>query len=230
MTNPCLTPKVVARLASLNVSGSLCYVYTLPPDQTRPVVCVDETSKQLTRETRTPLPHGPGREARFDYEYERAGVASLFMLFAPLLGWRHVSVRDRRTAKDFAHVLRDLADVYFPNAEKILLVLDNLNTHKVASLYQAFLPAEARRIAERFEWHFTPKNMGPGSIPPNANSAFSAGNASPGASLTRQLWPTRSRHGKQHETASGQNATGNSRPRMPEPNSRGFTRKYETIG
>ena len=134
------------------------YVYTLPPDPARPVVCVDETSKQLTRETRTPLPHGPGREARFDYEYERAGVASLFMLFAPLLGWRHVSVRDRRTAKDFAHVLRDLADVYFPNAAKILLVLDNLNTHKVASLYEAFLPAEARRIAERFEWHFTPKH------------------------------------------------------------------------
>ena len=134
------------------------YVYTLPSDLTRPVVCLDETSKQLTRETRTPLPHGPGREARFDYEYERAGVASLFMLFAPLLGWRHVSVRDRRTAKDFAHVLRGLADVYFPNAEKVLLVLDNLNTHKVASLYQAFLPAEARRIAKRFEWHVTPKH------------------------------------------------------------------------
>ena len=93
-------------------------------------------SKQLTRETRTPLPHGLGREARVDYEYERAGVVSLFMLFVPLLGWREVVVRDRRTAKDFAYVLRDLSDVHFPEAEKITLVQDNLNTHKRASLYR----------------------------------------------------------------------------------------------
>jgi len=133
-------------------------VYTRPQDPKRPLVCLDETSKQLTKETRTPIPARPGQSARSDYEYERNGVASLFMLFAPLVGWRHVAVRDRRTAIDYAHVLRDLADVYFPDAEKITLVQDNLNTHKPASLYEAFPPTEARRIAERFEWHYTPKH------------------------------------------------------------------------
>ena len=133
-------------------------VYTRSHDPARPLVCLDETSKQLTRETRTPIPARPGREARFDYEYERAGVASLFMAFAPLEGWRHVAVRDRRTAIDYARILRDLADIHFPDAEKITLVQDNLNTHRSASLYQAFPPAEARRIAERFEWCYTPKH------------------------------------------------------------------------
>jgi hypothetical protein len=133
-------------------------VYTRPQDPKRPLVCLDETSKQLTKETRTPIPRRPGQSARYDYEYERNGVASLFMLFAPLVGWRHVAVRDRRTAIDYAHVLRDLTDVYFPDAEKITLVQDNLNTHKPASLYEAFSPTEARRIAERFEWHYTPKH------------------------------------------------------------------------
>ena len=132
--------------------------YARPYDPARPQVCLDGTSKQLTRETRTPLPHGPGREARVDYEYERAGVVSLFMLFVPLLGWREVVVRDRRTAKDFAYVLRDLSDVHFPEAEKITLVQDNLNTHKRASLYKTFPPAEAHRLAERFEWLYTPKH------------------------------------------------------------------------
>ncbi len=133
-------------------------VYTRPHDPARPLVCLDETSKQLTRETRAPIAMAPGREARFDYEYERAGVASLFMLFAPLEGWRHVAVRSRRTAKDYAHVLRDLADTHFPDAARITLIQDNLNTHSPASLYQAFPPTEARRLAERFEWHYTPKH------------------------------------------------------------------------
>ena len=133
-------------------------VYTRPYDPARPLVCLDETSKQLTRETRIPIPMRPGQSARSDYEYERNGVASLFMLSAPLVGWRHVAVRDRRTAIDYAHVLRDLADVHFPDAEKITLVQDNLNTHKPASLYEAFPPAEARRIVDRFEWHYTPKH------------------------------------------------------------------------
>ena len=117
-------------------------VYTRPYDLARPLVCLDETSKQLTRETRIPIPMRPGQSARSDYEYERNGVA----------------VRDRRTAIDYAHVLRDLADVHFPDAEKITLVQDNLNTHKPASLYEAFPPAEARRIVDRFEWHYTPKH------------------------------------------------------------------------
>lgn len=133
-------------------------LYTRPHDPERPLVCLDETSKQLTVETRTPIPARPGREARFDYEYERNGVASLFMLFAPLEGWRHVAVRDRRTAIDYAHVLRDLADTHFPKAKKIVLVQDNLNTHRHASLYEAFPPSEAKRIADRFEWHYTPKH------------------------------------------------------------------------
>ena len=133
-------------------------VYQRPHDPNRPLVCLDETSKQLTRETRRPLPGKPGRAARFDYEYERAGVTSLFMLSAPLEGWRHVAVRARRTAVDYAHVLRDLADTHFPDAEKIVLVQDNLNTHRPVSLYKAFPPAEARRVAERVEWHYTPKH------------------------------------------------------------------------
>ena len=133
-------------------------VYTRPHDPARPVICLNETSKQLTRETRTLLLRGPGREERIDYEYERAGVANLFMLFVPLEGKRHVSVRKRRTAKDYAHVLRELVDVHFPLAEKIILVQDNFNTHKIASLYEAFPPAEALRIAERIEMHFIPKH------------------------------------------------------------------------
>jgi hypothetical protein len=133
-------------------------VYHRPHDANRPLVCLDETSKQLVAETRTPLPVQPGKPARHDYEYERNGTANLFMLFAPLEGWRHVEVTERRTAIDFAHVLKDLSDVHFPKAEKILLVQDNLNTHCPASLYEAFEPAEARRLVERFEWHYTPKH------------------------------------------------------------------------
>jgi hypothetical protein len=133
-------------------------VYVRRHDESRPLVCVDETSKQLVAETRTPLPVQPGQPARHDYEYERNGTANLFMLFAPLEGWRHVAVTERRTAIDYAHILKDLSDVHFPQAEKIVLVQDNLNTHTPASLYEAFPPAEARRLVERFEWHYTPKH------------------------------------------------------------------------
>jgi hypothetical protein len=133
-------------------------VYTRPHNPARPLVCLDETSKQLVAETRTPLPMRPGQPARYDYEYERHGTASLFMLFAPLEGWRHVKVTERRTAVDYAHVLKELSDVHFAEAEKIVLVQDNLNTHSPASLYEAFPPEEARRLVERFEWHYTPKH------------------------------------------------------------------------
>ena len=133
-------------------------VYTRPHDPARPLVCLDETSKQLVAETRTPEPMRPGQPARHDYEYKRNGTANLFMLFAPLEGWRHVEVTQRRTAIDYAKILRDLADIHFPKADKIVLVQDNLNTHAPASLYEAFEPAEARRIIERFEWHYTPKH------------------------------------------------------------------------
>ena len=133
-------------------------VYHRPHDPEYPVVCVDETSKQLISETRVPIKVKPGQPARHDYEYERNGTANLFMLFAPLEGWRHVEVTDRHTAVDFAHVLKDLSDTHFPKAKKIVLVEDNLNTHKPASLYEAFPAAEARRLVERFEWHYTPKH------------------------------------------------------------------------
>ena len=133
-------------------------VYTRPHDPDRPLVCLDETSKQLLAETRATIPMKPGRPARCDYEYERNGTANLFMLFAPLEGWRHVEVTDRHTAVDYAHVLKDLADIHFSAAQTIVLVQDNLNTHSKASLYEAFAPAEARRLVERFEWHYTPKH------------------------------------------------------------------------
>ena len=133
-------------------------VYTRPQDPECPVVCLDETSKQLVGETRVPIPAKPGRLARHDYEYERKGTANLFMMFAPLDGWRHVKVTDRHTAVDYAHALADLSDTHFPDAKKIVLVQDNLNTHRPASLYEAFPAAQARRLVERFEWHYTPKH------------------------------------------------------------------------
>ncbi|MGH9625923.1 MAG: IS630 family transposase [Bryobacteraceae bacterium] len=133
-------------------------VYTRPRDPDCPLVCLDETSKQLLAETRVPIPMKPGRPVRCDYEYERNGTANLFMMFAPLEGWRHIKVTDRHTAVDYAHVLKDLADVHFANASTIVLVQDNLNIHSKASLYEAFPAAEARRLVERFEWHYTPKH------------------------------------------------------------------------
>jgi DDE superfamily endonuclease len=133
----------------------ILHVYTRPHDPEMPLVCLDEAFKQLVSETRSPLPMKEGYPQRVDYEYERNGTANLFMLFAPLQGWRHTEVTDRRTAVDYAYVLKDLSDTHFPRAKKIVLVQDNLSTHTKASLYQAFPPAEARRLAERFEWHYT---------------------------------------------------------------------------
>ena len=133
-------------------------VYQRPHDPDRPVVCLDETTKQLIKETRVPVPAKPGQPTRHDYEYERNGTANLFMLFAPLEGWRHVEVTDRHAALDYAQILKDLSDRHYPGASKIVLVQDNLSTHKPASLYEAFPAAEARRLVERFEWHYTPKH------------------------------------------------------------------------
>jgi len=133
-------------------------VYQRPPDPAFPLVCLDETSKQLIAETRVPIPAKPGRPARRDYEYERNGTANLFMMFAPLEGWRRVKVTDRHAAVDYAQVLKELSDTHFPEADKIVLVQDNLSTHKPASLYEAFPAPEARRLVERFEWHYTPKH------------------------------------------------------------------------
>lgn len=133
-------------------------VYQRPRDPRRPQVCLDEASKQLLGQVREPLPAKPGRARREDSEYERHGTANLFMCYAPLEAWRHVEVTARRTAIDFAHVVKALVDSHFPGAETIVLVMDNLNTHSAASLYEAFSPAEARRLAAKLEIHYTPKH------------------------------------------------------------------------
>jgi hypothetical protein len=133
-------------------------VYKLPYDMLRPVVCLDETNRQLIGEATPPIPMGAGQPRIYDYEYVRNGVVDIFMMFEPLAARRYTEVTDTRTKIDFAHCLRDLSDKYYPHAERILLVMDNLNTHKLASLYEAFAPEEARRIAERFEIHYTPKH------------------------------------------------------------------------
>jgi len=133
-------------------------VYHRPYDPKRPLVCFDEGSKQHTKETRIPLPAKPGALTKYDYEYERNGTSNLFIFFAPLEAWRHIKVTNQRTMIDFAHCMRDLVDLHFPEAEKIVLVMDNLNTHKFASLYEAFPPEEARRIIDKLEIHYTPKH------------------------------------------------------------------------
>ncbi len=133
-------------------------VYTRPYDPRRPQVCLDETSRQLLGDVTPPLPMAPGHPAREDYEYVRGGVCNLFLTCEPLRGWRHVTVSDRRTRRDFAHVIKELVDVQYPDAEKIVLVMDNLNTRSPASLYEAFAPAEARRLTDGLEIHYTPKH------------------------------------------------------------------------
>lgn len=133
-------------------------VYKRPLDATRPLVCMDEAARQLIGETRVPLAAKPGEVLREDYEYVRNGVANFFMFFAPLEGRRHVKVTHRRTKKDWALVVKELVDEVYPRAEKIVLVMDNLNTHTPASLYEAFPPAEAKRIADKLEIHYTPKH------------------------------------------------------------------------
>lgn len=133
-------------------------VYKLPHDPKIPLVCMDESSKQQIKEARESIPMKSGQVEKFDTEYERNGVSSLFMFFAPLEGWRNVAVTDTRTAIDWAHQIKWLVDEKYPHAEKIRLVMDNLNTHTKASLYKAFEPAEAMRIANKLEIHFTPKH------------------------------------------------------------------------
>jgi hypothetical protein len=133
-------------------------VYTRPYDPHWPQVCMDETNKQLLEDVQDPLPLQPGQAARVDYEYERQGIANLFMFFEPLAGKRYVKVTERRTGTDWAQAMRELSDVHYPSAEKIVVVLDNLNTHVPASFYVAFAPQEARRLANRFEFHYTPKH------------------------------------------------------------------------
>jgi len=152
----CIAPK--ANAAFVCQMEDVLEVYHQPHDPKRPLVCFDESSKQQVKETRIPLPSQPGRVQKYDYEYERNGTSNLFMMFAPLESWRQVKVTERRTMVDWAHCMRELVDVHFPQAEKIVLVMDNLNTHKPASLYETFAPQEARRIMEKLEIHYTPKH------------------------------------------------------------------------
>jgi transposase len=133
-------------------------LYAEPRDDRRPVVCFDETPRQLIGEARVPIPAQPGRPARYDYEYVRNGTANIFMFVDVNRPWRHAKVTDQRTGADFADCMRDLVDDHYPNAEKIRVVLDNLSTHTPAALYERFEPAEARRILSRIEFHFTPKH------------------------------------------------------------------------
>jgi DDE superfamily endonuclease len=133
-------------------------VYQRPYDAQRPLICFDEGTKQLVKDVRTPLPATPGRRERIDYEYERNGTGNLFMMFEPLVGRREVLVTERRTAVDYAAAIQHLVDVSYPRAEKIVLIQDNLNTHKLASLYEAFPPEEARRLINKLEVHYTPKH------------------------------------------------------------------------
>jgi hypothetical protein len=152
----CIPPKASAEFVC--DMEDVLSVYHRPYDPARPVVCLDETSKQLIGEVREPLPPAPGLVERYDSVYVRNGVANLFLAFEPLAGWRHVEVTDTRTRRDWANFVRDLVDVRYREAEKVVLVMDQLNTHSKASLYEAFPPGEAERVASRLEIHHTPKH------------------------------------------------------------------------
>jgi DDE superfamily endonuclease len=152
----CIPPQEDARFVA--ALEDVLEVYERPYDEQRPVVCLDEAAKQILGEVREPLAMQPGQEERFDNEYERRGTCALFLLFEPLVSWREVLVKAQRTGLDYADVVRYLCDEKYPTVEKIVLVQDNLNTHGVWSLYQAFEPHEAQRLAQRIEWHYTPKH------------------------------------------------------------------------
>lgn len=152
----CLPPEQSA--AFVCAMEDVLEVYARPRDLKRPLVCLDEFCKQLIAEARAPVAARPGQPARTDYEYERRGMCSAFMVYSPLEQWRGVRVTGRRTARDWAQTIKWLCDEVYPQAEKIVLVQDNLNTHHPASLYEAFAPAEALRLKERIEWHHTPKH------------------------------------------------------------------------
>ena len=169
--------------------------YAEPYDPTRPKVNFDETTKQLIKETRLPLPAEPGRPQRYDYEYERNGTRNLFLFVEPQTGRRHVQVTEQRTKIDFAHAMQWLVDEGYPEATVIRVVLDNLNTHKIASLYEAFEPAEARRIARKLEFHFTPKHGSWLNMAEIESSGLYSNNASTVVSPTKPRSSEKSRPG-----------------------------------
>jgi transposase len=182
-------------------------LYAEPADERRPVVCFDETPRQLIGEERVPVRAEPGKRARFDYEYVRNGTANVFMFVDVNRPWRHAKVTDQRTCVDFAECMRDLVDEHYPDAEKVRVVLDNVSSHSQAALYQRFAPAEARRILSRIEFHFTPKhaswlNMVEIEIGVRSASASAAG------SLRRRRWSRRSRSGNAAATEKAHGSTG----------------------
>jgi hypothetical protein len=197
-------------------------VYTRPRDPDRPLVCLDETSKQLLAETRVPIPMKPGRPARCDYEYERNGTANLFMMFAPLEGWRRVKVTDRHTAVDYAHVLKDLADVHFANARTIVLVQDNLNIHSKASLYEAF-PAPKPGGWSSASNGTTPQSTAVGSIWRSPNSASYRPSASTAGFPIKEPSSRKSPPGSTTAMPTTPKPTGTSQPPMLVSNSSIFT-------
>jgi transposase len=152
----CIPPK--ANAAFVYHMEDVLDVYTQPADSSHPLVCFDESPEQLVSETRQPLPIKRGQPQRYDYEYRREGVANVFMFFAPLQNWRQVKITGRRTKADWAECMRELVDIHFPDAKSITVVQDQLNTHSPAALYDVFVPAEAKRILDRLEFHWTPKH------------------------------------------------------------------------
>ena len=193
-------------------------LYAEPYDPQRPVVCFDETSTQLLAEVREPLPPQPGRPRRQDYEYRRGGTRNIFLACEPLAGWRHVAITERRTMPDFAHRMRWLVDVAHPDAPVVRVVLDNLNTHRMASLYETFPAAEARRIVKRLEFHHTPKHA---SWLNMAEIEFSALSRSclKGKIPTPTPCNARSPPTKPNATQRASPSDGSSAPTTPEPNS-----------
>ena len=191
----------------------------------RPVVCFDETSTQLLADTRTPLPAQPGRQ---DYEYRRGGTRNLFLTCEPLAGWRHVAITERRTMVDFAHQMQWLVDVAYPHAPVVRVVLDNLNTHRMASLYETFPAAEARRIVRRLEFHHTPKhaswlNMAEIEFSVLTRACLQGRNPDADA-LQLHTRPTRP-----NATPRAPPSTGGSAPRTPETNCSGFIPAFPTL-
>ena len=152
----CIPP--TANAAFVCAMEDILEVYKRPYDPQKPLICMDEISKQLVKEIRREIPAVGGKPARFDYEYERNGVSNLFMFYEPFEGKRYVSVTDRRTKVDWAYQIKDLLEKYYPDADKVVLVMDNLNTHNGSSLYEAFPPQEARKLLDRLEIHYTPKH------------------------------------------------------------------------
>ncbi len=193
-------------------------VYTLPYDPAYPQVCMDELSKQLVGETRVPLPPAPGHVARTDYEYVRLGVVNLFIFFEPLAGRRHLTVTQRRTKMDWAAAIRDVVDVHYPDALKIRLVLDNLNTHVGGALYEAFPPEEARRILDRLEIHYTPKhgswlNMAESELSILARQCLNRRIADPGT-LAREVAAWEARRNNAHATMDWRFTTADARIKL----------------